>query len=475
MERSVEDSLVCVLPERTEQKRIELPRSGQAYGLALFALYMFLHTVTLVLAHRGSTGLISAEQQTVLYYVIQAAVTLGFLSFALSRSLLRNGPGRTVLSWGVLVVYALGLAALFLHPTAGIFLLAGLAAVFCLGYLGGAIYCRLAVALSDGGSIGRVMGAGCALCYGGQYLFQHLLGDTLLLPLAVLGAFALIACAVVRHGLIAPARAEKREAERGESPVRALVCACVVMACLCALLGFLDGDLTRLAAASGFQTYDPYSWPRLMMIPSYLAFGRLGDVKGGKYVPLATLCVILVALMNPVLANYTLNMCLFYVGIGAMFSYGYLIFWRLAPRTACPELWASMGRLIDGTVTVALGAVQLAAFPRVAVVAMDAAAIAVIVIAFTVNGDLSLVEKKSAAHEASPAADPYDVLRETYSLSPREGEVLHALLETEDDLQDIADRLYISRRVLQRHITSIYQKTGTKSRVGLYKLLNATR
>ena len=55
------------------------------------------------------------------------------------------------------------------------------------------------------------------------------------------------------------------------------------------------------------------------------------------------------------------------------------------------------------------------------------------------------------------------------SLTPRETEVLEKLLTTEDGVQEIADSLYLSRRTLQRYISSIYEKTETKSRIGLFK------
>ena len=42
-------------------------------------------------------------------------------------------------------------------------------------------------------------------------------------------------------------------------------------------------------------------------------------------------------------------------------------------------------------------------------------------------------------------------------------------MTTEDDLQCIADSLYISRRMVQRYVTSIYEKTETKTRLGLFQ------
>ena len=48
-------------------------------------------------------------------------------------------------------------------------------------------------------------------------------------------------------------------------------------------------------------------------------------------------------------------------------------------------------------------------------------------------------------------------------------EVLEKLLTTDDDLQEIADSLYISRRMVQRYVSSIYEKTETKTRIGLFR------
>lgn len=59
---------------------------------------------------------------------------------------------------------------------------------------------------------------------------------------------------------------------------------------------------------------------------------------------------------------------------------------------------------------------------------------------------------------------------EHVGLTNRELEVFERLITTEEGVQEIADELFISRRNLQRHIASIYEKTGTKSRIGLFQI-----
>lgn len=57
-----------------------------------------------------------------------------------------------------------------------------------------------------------------------------------------------------------------------------------------------------------------------------------------------------------------------------------------------------------------------------------------------------------------------------FSLTPRETEVLATVTADERPLKHVAADMGISLRVLQRHLTSLYQKTNTQSRVGLTKL-----
>lgn len=80
--------------------------------------------------------------------------------------------------------------------------------------------------------------------------------------------------------------------------------------------------------------------------------------------------------------------------------------------------------------------------------------------------------------DATPSADNAAIDPEAhladfagrFSLTPRETEVLATVTADERPLKHVAADMGISLRVLQRHLTSLYQKTGTQSRVGLTKL-----
>ena len=61
----------------------------------------------------------------------------------------------------------------------------------------------------------------------------------------------------------------------------------------------------------------------------------------------------------------------------------------------------------------------------------------------------------------------FDSFANTYQLTNKEREIFEILITTETATQEIADMFGISRRGLQRHVASIYEKTGTQTRVGL--------
>ena len=66
--------------------------------------------------------------------------------------------------------------------------------------------------------------------------------------------------------------------------------------------------------------------------------------------------------------------------------------------------------------------------------------------------------------------EAFRLLSELFILTPKETEVFDKLVNSEENIQEIADGLYLSRRTCQRHIAAIYEKAGVKSRMGLYQL-----
>ena len=168
-----------------------------------------------------------------------------------------------------------------------------------------------------------------------------------------------------------------------------------------------------------------------------------------------------------------LNMCLFYVGIAASVSYYNLTFWRLAPQTKRPALWASAGRVLDSLIVLVGGVLHISALSAAAVLAVDIVMLVGVIVLMAFNGDFNFAEKAAApdaAAAAVPQADPFPLLQTRYALTQAELRVLRELVLTEDKQSAIADRLSVKVRTVQANVTSLYRKTGVSTRAGLVQL-----
>jgi len=70
------------------------------------------------------------------------------------------------------------------------------------------------------------------------------------------------------------------------------------------------------------------------------------------------------------------------------------------------------------------------------------------------------------------AGRPTPFFIERFGITDREAAVIGLLLEGVSG-KDIADRLYISAKTVENHVTNIYRKVGAKNRVQLFRLIRA--
>ena len=185
-----------------------------------------------------------------------------------------------------------------------------------------------------------------------------------------------------------------------------------------------------------------------------------------------TLSVAAVSFFNtPETYAVSFSMAYFYGGFYVVFFT--VSFMDIAPYTRNPALWAGMGRVARSA---ALG---LSAVPTAALVQWGDYRVVMMVnfglfvlsfLLFYLSGSLSYKNDYAAA-------DIDDALKlqkffDTYGLTSREADVALRLIRSDNDLKGIADDLNIGMRTVQHHITSIYEKTDTKNRVGFLHLVN---
>ena len=449
----------------------------------LFGAFVFLQFTVLGLANHAGEGYLSVPQRDRVYYALQVFVILGYLLYSLffrfcTGKRIRSAAAAFVfggfLVCGILL-FALGRASL-------LYVLVSMAAALCLGSLGGAVHRRMSMETLADTPVARCMGLGSALAVVLQYLLQIRNGVVPLLPLFMLAAFALLL--FLLHSL--PGVAAEGAGKPEKTPPIRLVLSVLITAVFILFTGFYNEYIHHLQIQSNYQPYNVYSWPRLMLVPVYLLFAVIGDRKNGRLVPLASVCIMLLALLNVVLTGsagaYWLNMCLFYCAIAAFTSYYLLVFWRLAPGTGHPAFWGPMGRILDSLMVLLAGAVHLSALPAPVVLGADILGAALVILMMAVGGDFNLsapgAAEKPAGSEAALLFSPEETLermRGRYDLTPRETEVLRELVLTEDKQTAISQRLSIRVKTLQDYVTRLYRKTGAATRAGLTDLYHENR
>ena len=261
------------------------------------------------------------------------------------------------------------------------------------------------------------------------------------------------------------------------------VCLCISVCSVLLILAYYESYINVSNFGGHF-----YEYVRLFVIAGYVIIGAAFGSARRWVTTLILVCISMIA----VIANYLMlnlgdewwiHTALFYVVLGSVVAYYNLKFMEISVRTSSPILWASMGRILDAGVTATLTAcVPLIPNGNVSVLVMYMVLLALLIAASVAGGFLSvgnsaavLAEEHAALMEKEQMewGEKKKVLSEQYNLTPREEEVFEMLVTTEYKNQEMADRLYISRRQLQNHIASIYQKTGATSRPGLLLMINS--
>lgn len=172
-------------------------------------------------------------------------------------------------------------------------------------------------------------------------------------------------------------------------------------------------------------------------------------------------------------ADPNLGLVVFYLSSGFFVTFFTATFTRLAPRMHAPALWAGMGRAANNVCAFTTSGISLALIMIGALVLLVAACAAFVAAGlFRLPQTEQEREHQQLAEEAL-AAPSIEEQRQTFitdhALTPREVDVLVAVTQDERPLKQIAEELGISMRMVQRHLSSIYQKTDTQTRAGLTK------
>ena len=471
---------------------------------AFFAAYMFVFMCSLSVMTLRTSVVADNSIRIRIYIAQQVALLIGFIIPSLSKKiwdfLMRRAAGIAMIS-----CYAFCVVTVHFTDDILILCLLNIICSLCVGMLGAMVYESIAAGTDFNNIEGR-RHIGISVGIGGmaamvlQWLIQTLAGieGLLIVLLTAACVYVIISLYKREHDIHYRKRSGKDRLYPAYGVSRRCVCLIVAICCMLAMLAYYEAHMNRLVFADYF-----YDWPRIFAAAGYLMTGLLYGRKNRGIVSMVMLCVSLIA----VVINYLMlrsnegrwiHISLFYLVLGSIVTYYNLMFMELSVRTDNPVLWASMGRKLDAAITVVFSAAgALLSVSDLYLLILYLIFIAGIIISMTVGGMLYMdagegttadmqesvigAISSDASSEGSSVSDSTSKttveerigdFSEKYSLTPREKEVLTMLLTTECKNQEIADTLYISRRQLQNHISSIYQKTGANTRAGLMMMIS---
>ena len=242
----------------------------------------------------------------------------------------------------------------------------------------------------------------------------------------------------------------------------------------------LDNIVTLVHAEGGA---DIGQWPRLFLAISGIAAGLLFDIKDQRFMNQMMYCVTVLSVIAMLVIEFggafLIGLIVFYLAAGFFVVYFTTGFINVSYTMKWQSFWAGAGRAINNIGAGIVGVISYVIVKTPGIMAMSVTVILLLVFISIAVFVLESLQKKqyrqydeekvmrSSKSLSERTEVDFERFADMHGLTGREREVLQKLLISDESIQKIADELYISRASLYRHISSMNEKTGTKSRVGL--------
>lgn len=501
----------------------EAPWKNRIRSVILLALFYFLFLGSeylfdnSIIYHTDSHGVVIAQS-----YILGIS-TLGFLFYPVFKYLaVKKAAGLKYL--GIFFCFLVGTVCYFLinrHPGYALTLTAGCVLFFLLGILGSSIHYLCSLLLIQDSLLPAVVGFGYAFGILLQFINNNFVSNTAISALILSLSLVLLLFLLTRIRLKHTVRTDTPLKTRILTlhPLRTGLLLAGTIALMTCIFSTLDSEMTLLHASGELNLG---SLPRLLLALSGICAGILFSKIRERYQNLFMFCVMLFSTICVVLlqvdGSILISCIIFYLSAGIFAVYFTVSFMSLSYHTRVPELWAGLGRAVNNLCAVCISrlTMMLVSSGNPAVIYIITLVIFVVtgiaLFVYTVQADTyvapsdptlhamdilsgsavassedsqHLFSGSSDCHTKSTAsvipASPgpsrpsstsdrelhFRQFSDHFALTDREKEVLKVLLTSDENMQELADRLYISRTMLYRHVASLNEKTSTKSRISL--------
>ncbi len=432
------------------------------------------------------------DARSVLLYqsVILLASAVGLFIYALIERYV-GSKIKQIIIITLNIVEVAALAAIILC-SGKLILLYGIIFFIVCGVMGGRVYHDVSHDYTDRKHLTVIVGISYALGLLLQYINYNLIDNVILRM--VMFSLAIVALAVI----LFLARDEYAEAdtymvdERNKTdckekcdettPDSGSVAVALVMVVLLMTFIFsaLDNVVTVVHAEGGA---DVGQWPRLFLALSGVAAGFLFDIKDQRFMNQMMYCVTVLSVIAMLIIEFggafIIGLIVFYLAAGFFVVYFTTGFINVSYGMRWSALWSGAGRAVNNIGAGIVGIISYMLIDSPGIMVMSVVVILLLVLISIAVFVLENLQKgqyrrydeekvtKSAENSNARVEVDFECFADAHHLTGREREVLQKLLVSDGSVQDIADELYISRASLYRHISSMNEKTGTKTRVGL--------
>ena len=471
----------------------------------IFAAFVFTYTIMLPVMDHATTASsavlhanLDENTRVILHYLPNVTRVIGFISFALSRRLLTEPKARKVLLLIISILFVSSVIIITVEPSALLTMISVFILAFSLGHLGGLMYYMMAAYMAANPCSGRLTAIALSLSILVQFILSRFTGDVGNVIVAVVLWFILmyIAFRPPDDYVLENPLPYATDTDNWTHSVRKQL----ILACIILFLATILAIRTDMAFVSMqlSETIDIYSYPRLFIIPGYLLLGFAADSRRKNAFSALFFAGMLLAfpigLVASAKSGYMALMSIYYFYAAFYIFFFIFVFQKLAPKTKHPEFWASAGRFISETCTLVTSLIILrlnigADETSIIVTSLVTAALVGLiflcismmgfepaispepevsesVVTATDNTVSDAEETNTAGSTPSQPAD-LDAFLSEYPLTPREKEIATILLSTDLTIKAIASDLSLSERSVFRYAASVYEKTGTGTRVGL--------
>lgn len=448
--------------------------------IVILALFNFVFLGTEYLFDNMMMYVSDAKGVVISQGYVLGVSAIGFCLFGLVKKMINS---RTKFIWA-LIFTAGEIAGVFVmeqHNSYGSVLIAGCIVFVMLGCAGSAVCYMIAIRLQYNGHLAKVVGVSYAIGLLLQFGNNNLINNDLIEAI-VISAFILIWVILIlgvnENTLEVSEDSDNDERIKMKNPMVAAITLIVIVALMSCIFATLDNVVTLFHSAGGV---DIGQLPRMILALSGLLAGAVFDIKSRRCMYIIMYCVTLLSTICVLIiitgGAFIIGLIVFYLSAGFFAVFFTTAFIELSVYMNRPEFWAGLGRAVNNICAAIIGAISLSLFESGNVILNSIVALILFVLIsifmflyYTQLENVHSVKVKLQQEDEKNHIDQkekFTKFSERFALTPREKEVFEMLLTSDENVQDIAGKLFISRAALYRHISNLNEKTKTKSRVGL--------